>query len=105
MYPVSFNGKRNQISFREGTTETFFSYETRIASVLAGSAIVIMWGGSPYRWSTTTSRNFNDWLEWCLLKSRPIRKDVEKWMKAGYIPASANVYNTDFEIIIKEVTR
>lgn len=93
-----FNGRVNQISIGEGTTETFQSYQTRIATFKAASAVLIVYG-SPYRYSTTTSRNFNDWMEWCCTKGRPTRKQFERWMEQGYIPSIENVYNTNIDII------
>lgn len=94
-----FNGRVNQISIGEGTTETFQSYQTLVATFKAASAVLVVYGGSPYRYSTTTSRNFNDWMEWVCLRERPTRKQFERWMEQGYIPSMENVYNTDIDIV------
>lgn len=90
------NPTKNQFVIIEGTNYTFQSYETIIACLHAGSAFIDLF--TPFRYSPTTTKHFLNYLENVLLKYRPARVDVEKWMRQGYIPASENCYNTDITI-------
>ena len=91
------NTVANQFLTIEGTDYTFVSYETTIAIFKAGSATIFI-NDSVFDYSRTTTRHFLNYLENVLTAEKPTRKQVEKWIDNGYIPASENCYNTDIDI-------
>lgn len=93
------NTVANQFLTIEGTDYTFTSYQTIIAILKAASAIIFI-NESAFNYSRTISRHFLNYLENVLTAEKPTRKDVEGWMKQGYIPAEVNCYNTDINIRI-----
>ena len=93
------NTVANQFLTIEGTDYTFTSYRTTIAVLKAASAIIFI-NGSAFDYSRTTSRHFLNYLENVLTATKPTRKEVEGWIKQGYIPAEVNCYNTNIDIII-----
>ena len=95
------NTVANQFLTIEGTDYTFTSYKTTIAILKAASAIMFI-NKSAFDYSRTTSRHFLNYLENVLTATKPTRKEVEAWMKQGYIPANENCYNTDIDIRLVE---
>lgn len=93
------NTVANQFLTIEGTDYTFTSYQTTIAVLKAASAIIFI-NESAFNYSRTTTRHFLNYFENTLTAKKPTRKEVEDWIKKGYIPASANCYNTDIDIRI-----
>ena len=91
------NTVANQFLTIEGTDYTFTSYRTTIAILKAGSAVMFL-NESVFDYSRTTTRHFLNYLENVLTATKPTRAMVEEWIKNGYIPASANCYNTDIDI-------
>ena len=91
------NSVANQFLSIEGTDYTFVSYETTIATLKASSAVMFI-NDSVFDYSRTTTRHFLNYLENTLTAEKPTRKQVEKWIDNGYIPASENCYNTDIDI-------
>lgn len=91
------NNVANQFLTIEGTDYTFISYETTIATLKAGSAVMFI-NKSVFDYSRTTTRHFLNYLENILTADKPTRKQVESWMKQGYIPSSENCYDTDIDI-------
>ena len=91
------NTVANQFLTIEGTDYTFISYETTIAILKAGSAVMFL-NKSVFDYSRTTTRHFLNYLENVLTNEKPTRATVEGWIKSGYIPASENCYNTDIDI-------
>lgn len=91
------NTVANQFLVIEGTDYTFISYKTPIAILKAASAIMFI-NESAFNYSRTTSRHFLNWVHEVLTDNKPIRKDVEAWIKNGYIPSEVNCYNTNIEI-------
>ena len=92
----SGNIAKNQFVIIEGTNYTFQSYRTIVACLHAGSAFIDLF--HPFDHSPTTTKHFLNYLENVLLKYRPTRKEVEKWIEDGYIPSIVNCYNTDIII-------
>lgn len=93
------NVVKNQFDIIDGCTHTFVSYETTIAEVHLASAFIKI-NDYAFNYSRTTSRHFLNWLHEVLTDNKPTRKEVEAWIKEGYIPASENCYNTNIDIII-----
>lgn len=91
------NNVANQFLSIEGTDYTFTSYQTTIAIFKAGSGVIFL-NESVFDYSRTTTRHFLNYLENVLTSEKPTRKQVEKWIKQGYIPSSENCYNTDIDI-------
>lgn len=91
------NTVANQFLIIEGTDYTFVSYKTPIAILKAASAIIFI-NKSVFEYSCTTSRHFLNYLENVLTAEKPTRKEVEGWMKQGYVPSDVNCYNTDIDI-------
>ena len=91
------NNVANQFLMIEGTDYTFVSYQTTIATLKAASATMFI-NESAFDYSRTTTRHFLNYLENVLTSEKPTRKQVEGWIKAGFIPASENCYNTDIDI-------
>ena len=91
------NAVANQFLTIEGTDYTFTSYQTTIATLKAGSAIMFL-NKSVFDYSRTTTRHFLNYLENVLTAEKPTRKQVETWIDNGYIPSSENCYNTDITI-------
>ena len=91
------NSVANQFLSIEGTDYTFISYETTIAVLKAASATMFL-NKSVFDYSRTTTRHFLNYLKNVLTSKKPTRKQVEKWIKSGYIPSDANCYNTDIAI-------
>lgn len=91
------NSVANQFLSIEGADYTFISYQTTIAMLKAGSATMFI-NGSVFDYSRTTTRHFLNYLENILTAEKPTRKQVESWIKQGYIPSSENCYNTDIDI-------
>ena len=87
----------NQFLTIEGTDYTFISYRTPIAMLKAGSGVMFL-NNSVFNYSRTTTRHFLNYLENILTSEKPTRKQVESWMKQGYIPSSENCYYTDIDI-------
>ena len=87
----------NQFLTIEGTNYTFTSYRTTIAVLKAASAVMFI-NNSAFYYSRTTSRHFLNFFENILTAEKPTRKEVEKWMDNGVIPADANCYGTDIDI-------
>ena len=94
------NAVANQFVTMEGTNYTFTSYRTTIAILKVASGTIFI-NKSVFDYSRTTTRHFLNYLENMLTFEKPTRKQVEKWINNGYIPASENCYNTD--VIIKLV--
>ena len=91
------NTVANQFLTIEGTDYTFTSYRTTIATLKAGSGVMFI-NNSAFYYSRTTSRHFLNFFENVLTDEKPTRKEVEKWIENGYIPASENCYHTDIDI-------
>ena len=91
------NAVANQFLMIENTDYTFISYQTTIATLKASSAVMFL-NKSVFDYSKTTTRHFLNYLENILTAEKPTRKQVEKWINNGYIPASENCYNTDIDI-------
>ena len=91
------NSVANQFLSIEGTNYTFISYQTTIATLKAGSGVMLL-NSSVFNYSRTTTRHFLNYLENILTADKPTRKQVEKWIDNGYIPSDANCYNTDIDI-------
>ena len=91
------NTVANQFLTIEGTDYTFVSYETTIAVFKAGSAVMFL-NESVFDYSRTTTRHFLNYLENILTSEKPTRKQVDSWIKQGYIPTNENCYNTDIDI-------
>ena len=91
------NAVANQFLNIEGTDYTFISYQTTIATLKAASAIMFI-NRNVFDYSRTTTRHFLNYLENVLTADKPTRKQVESWIKQGYIPSSENCYNTDIDI-------
>ena len=91
------NGVANQRLIIEGTDYTFISYQTTIATLKAASATIFI-NKSAFDYSRTTTRHFLNYFENVLTAEKPTRKQVESWIKQGYIPSSENCYNTDITI-------
>ena len=91
------NAVANQFLVIEGTNYTFTSYRTPIATLKASSGVMFL-NRRAFSYSRTTTRHFLNYLENVLTAEKPTRAMVERWMKAGFIPASANCYNTDIDI-------
>ena len=91
------NSVANQFLSIEGTDYTFTSYRTTIAMLKASSAIMFI-NRSVFDYSRTTTRHFLNYLENVLTSEKPTRKQVESWIKQGYIPMNENCYNTDVTI-------
>lgn len=91
------NNVANQFLSIEGTDYTFISYETTIAILKAASGTMFI-NKSVFDYSRTTTRHFLNYLENVLTADKPTRKQVEKWIDNGYIPANENCYNTDIDI-------
>lgn len=91
------NTVANQFHIIEGMNHTFISYKTTIAELHVASAFIKI-NSNAFGYSRTTSRHFLNWLHEVLTDEKPTRKEVEKWMKQGYIPSNVNCYNTDIEI-------
>ena len=91
------NTVANQFLTIEGTDYTFTSYQTTIAIFKAASGVMFL-NESVFDYSRTTTRHFLNYLKNILTAEKPTRKEVEKWMHNGYIPADANCYNTDITI-------
>ena len=91
------NSVANQFLTIEGADYTFTSYQTTIAILKAGSGTMFL-NRDVFSYSRTTTRHFLNYLENILTAEKPTRKQVEGWIKQGYIPASENCYNTDIDI-------
>ena len=91
------NAVANQFLMIEGTNYTFVSYQTTIATLKAASAVMFL-NSSVFDYSRTTTKHFLNYLENILTAEKPTRKQVESWIKQGYIPSSENCYNTDIDI-------
>lgn len=91
------NSVANQFLTIEGTDYTFTSYQTTIATFKASSAVMFL-NKSVFDYSRTTTRHFLNYLENTLTSEKPTRKQVESWIKGGYIPSDENCYNTDIDI-------
>ena len=91
------NAVANQFLTIEGTDYTFTSYQTTIAILKAGSGVMFL-NESVFDYSRTTTRHFLNYLENVLTAEKPTRKQVEGWIKSGYIPSDENCYNTDITI-------
>ncbi len=91
------NTVANQFLTIEGTDYTFTSYQTTIAVLKAASAIMLI-NEAAFDYSRTTSRHFLNYFENVLTAEKPTRKEVEAWIKQGFIPADVNCYNTDINI-------
>lgn len=93
------NVVENQFDIIDGYTHIFVSYETTIAEVHLASAFINI-SDEAFNYSMTTTRHFLNWLENVLCIKKPTRKEVEVWIKQGYIPMSTNCYSTDIDIRI-----
>lgn len=91
------NTVTNQFLTIEGTDYTFTSYQTTIAILKAASAIMFI-NKAAFDYSRTTSRHFLNYFENVLTAKKPTRKEVEGWMKQGFIPSEANCYRTNINI-------
>ena len=91
------NSVANQFLSIEGSDYTFISYQTTIAILKAGSGTMLI-NESVFDYSRTTTRHFLNYLENVLTAEKPTRKQVEGWIKQGYITMSENCYNTDIVI-------
>ena len=87
----------NQFLTIEGTDYTFTSYRTTIATLKASSGVMFL-NKAVFDYSRTTTRHFLNYLENVLTAEKPTRKEVEKWMDNGCIPADENCYHTDITI-------
>ena len=93
------NAVKNQFDIVEGYNHTFVSYETTIAKLHLASAFIVI-SDEAFNYSTTTTRHFLNWLENVLCIKKPTRKEVEGWIKNGFIPMGTNCYSADIEIRI-----
>lgn len=93
------NTVANQFHIIEGMNHTFISYQTTIAELHVASAFIKI-NEYAFNYSRTTSRHFLNWIHEVLTDNKPTRKEVEAWIKEGYIPANENCYNTDIDIKI-----
>ena len=93
------NVVKNQFDIVEGTNHTFVSYETTIAEAHIASAFINI-SDEAFNYSMTTTRHFLNWLENILTIEKPTRREVEAWIKEGFIPMHDNVYHTNIEIRI-----
>ena len=91
------NNVANQFLTIEGTDYTFTSYQTTIAVLKAGSGTIFI-NRNVFDYSRTTTRHFLNYFENVLTAEKPTRKQVESWIKQGYIPMNENCYNTDITI-------
>lgn len=91
------NAVANQFLSIEGMDYTFVSYQTTIAILKAGSGVMFL-NESVFDYSRTTTRHFLNYLENTLTAEKPTRKQVEGWIKQGYIPSGENCYDTDIDI-------
>ena len=91
------NAVANQFLSIEGADYTFVSYQTTIAVLKAGSGTIFI-NRKVFDYSRTTTRHFLNYLENTLTAEKPTRKQVESWIKQGYIPSGENCYNTDINI-------
>lgn len=91
------NAVANQFLIMEGINYTFVSYQTTIATLKAASAVMFI-NDSVFDYSRTTTRHFLNYLENVLTAEKPTRKQVEGWIKQGYIPSDVNCYHTDIDI-------
>ena len=91
------NNVPNQFLSIEGTDYTFVSYQTTIAVLKAGSGTIFI-NRNVFDYSRTTTKHFLNCIENVLTAEKPTRKQVENWIKQGYIPMSENCYNTDITI-------
>ena len=91
------NNVPNQFLSIEGTDYTFVSYQTTIAIFKAESGTIFI-NRNVFDYSRTTTRHFLNCLENILTVEKPTRKQVENWIKQGYIPSGENCYNTDITI-------
>ena len=91
------NTVANQFLTIEGTDYTFTSYQTTIATLKAASGVMFL-NKSVFDYSRTTTRHFLNYLENVLTAEKPTRATVERWIKAGCVPASENCYSTDIDI-------
>ena len=91
------NAVANQFLSIEGTDYTFTSYRTTIATLKASSGVMFL-NKSVFDYSRTTTRHFLNYFENVLTAEKPTRKQVENWIKQGYIPMNENCYNTDITI-------
>ena len=91
------NAVTNQFLSIEGTNYTFVSYQTTIATLKAASGVIFI-NRNAFDYSRTTTRHFLNYLENVLTAEKPTRKQVESWIKQGYIPSGENCYNTDITI-------
>ena len=91
------NTVANQFLTIEGTDYTFISYRTPIAMLKSASGVIFI-NRRAFNYSRTTTRHFLNYLENVLTAEKPTRKEVEKWMHNGCIPANENCYNTDIDI-------
>ncbi len=93
------NVVKNQFDIVEGCNHTFVSYDTTIAEVHLASAFINI-NEEAFNYSMTTTRHFLNWLENVLTINKPTRREVEGWIKEGFIPMSTNYYHTDVEVRI-----
>ena len=93
------NVVKNQFDIIDGCIHTFVSYETTIAEAHLASAFINI-SDEAFNYSTTTTRHFLNWLENVLAIRKPTRKEVEGWIKQGFIPMGMNCYSTDIDIRI-----
>ncbi len=93
------NAVKNQFDIIEGYNHTFVSYETTIAEVHLASAFINI-SDEAFNYSMTTTRHFLNWLENVLCIKKPTRREVEGWIKQGFIPMSTNCYSADIDIRI-----
>ena len=91
------NAVDNQFLMIENTDYRFVSYQTTIAVLKASSGVMFL-NKSVFDYSRTTTGHFLNYLENTLTAEKPTRKQVEGWIKQGYIPSSENCYNTDIDI-------
>lgn len=91
------NTVANQFLTIEGTDYTFTSYKTTIAILKAASALIWI-NEDAFAYSRTTTRHFLNYFENVLTAEKPTRKEVESWIKQGFIPSKANCYKTDISI-------
>lgn len=93
------NVVKNQFDIIDGTNHTFVSYATTIAEAHIASAFINI-SDEAFNYSMTTTRHFLNWLENVLTIKKPTRKEVEGWIKQGFIPMSTNCYSADIDIRI-----
>lgn len=86
----------NQYVIVDGTNTTFQSYDTTICCIHHASAFISI--SNYWNYSVTTSKYFYQFMEENLTDHRPCKKDVMRWLKAGYIPAEENYLRTDIRI-------